>query len=222
MAADFTSLLITDFDGTVTRQDFYALVVPKFLEPNLPDYWSMYARGELSHFEAMRAIFGHIRAREETVRKLLPEMQPDPDLADSVARLRQAGWEVEIVSAGCRWYIDQILQEAQVDVAVHASLGSFHPERGLVMTLDTASPFCSTETGIDKAAVVRAGLRRYRRVAFAGDGRPDYAAASLVEPRYRFARGWLAQELKRKRQAHVRFSRWSEIAGMLTAPEEEP
>jgi 2,3-diketo-5-methylthio-1-phosphopentane phosphatase len=209
------SILITDFDGTVTWIDFYALVAPQFLESDLPDYWSEYANGRITHFEAMRSIYGHIRTDEATLRETVRQMRPDPRLAECVDRLRSTGWEIEIVSAGCRWYIDQILAEAGVEATVHASPGTFHPDRGLVMELPVDNPYCSRETGVDKAAVVRDAVGRYERVAFAGDGRPDFDAALLVKPEDRFARGWLSQELKRRRQRRHHFEWWSEIAGRL-------
>ncbi len=48
-------------------------------------------------------------------------MQPDPLLKSSIDRLRDAGWEVMIASAGCAWYIDLLLAQADVKVDVHAN-----------------------------------------------------------------------------------------------------
>jgi 2-hydroxy-3-keto-5-methylthiopentenyl-1-phosphate phosphatase len=84
------------------------------------------------------------------------------------------------------------------------------------MTAPLQSPFFAAETGIDKAAVVRHYLSQGRETAFAGDGRPDLAPALLVPPGYRFATGWLADELGRRREPFVRFDRWCEIAERLS------
>ncbi len=154
------SILITDFDGTITRHDFYDLVVSRFLDDSLPDYWSQYYTGQITHFEAMRAIFSHIRCSEGELRELVQRMDPDPGLAAAVTALHDAGWDVEVVAAGSTWYINQILNGAGVSVAVHASPGTFHPDRGLVMELPETSPYCSGASGIDKAAVVAEARRR--------------------------------------------------------------
>lgn len=201
----------------MTQRDFYALAVPRFLEDNLPDYWTEYFAGRMTHFEAMKAIFGHIRASEAEVRGMIRDMEPDPRFKEATRTLRGAGWKVEIVSAGCRWYIDQILEQAGVSIPVHASHGAYYPERGLVMELPAESPYCSRQTGIDKAAVVRDALGRYSRVAFAGDGKPDLEAALLVKPDVRFARGWLAEELDKQGAAYKGFDWWSEIVRELGA-----
>lgn len=78
------------------------------------------------------------------------------------------------------------------------------------------SPFYTSATGIDKAAVVLHYLAQDIEVAFAGDGRPDLAPALLVLPEHRFARGWLAEELERIREPFVRFEHWGEIVDRLS------
>ena len=79
------------------------------------------------------------------------------------------------------------------------------------MTPPTDSPFFCPDVGIDKAAVVRACLRKYDDVVFAGDGPPDIAPALLVNPDRRFARGFLAKELQNRNEKCITFERWSDI-----------
>jgi 2-hydroxy-3-keto-5-methylthiopentenyl-1-phosphate phosphatase len=69
--------------------------------------------------------------------------------------------------------------------------------------------------GIDKKAVVRDALSRYERVIFAGDGPPDLGSALLVDSDNRFARGFLAQELRRLGERFHAFENWSEIVRSL-------
>jgi 2-hydroxy-3-keto-5-methylthiopentenyl-1-phosphate phosphatase len=132
-----------------------------------------------------------------------------------VERLDAAGWDVVIVSAGSTWYIERILERAGVRLTVHSNPGRIVEGAGLAMELPVASPFFSPETGIDKVAVVRDALSRGARVAFAGDGPPDLNCSLLVDDELRFARGWLAVELKRRGRAYRAFNAWSEIASML-------
>ncbi|MBV8130349.1 MAG: hypothetical protein JO114_22090, partial [Planctomycetaceae bacterium] len=40
--AEHHSLLVTDFDGTMTRHDFYMLAARSLLPPDMPDYWAQY------------------------------------------------------------------------------------------------------------------------------------------------------------------------------------
>ena len=85
------------------------------------------------------------------------------------------------------------------------------------MRLPEESPFFSATHGIDKSAVVRDAMCRYKRTAFAGDGPPDLEPILLVSPEYRFARSWLAGELQRRAEYFRPFRRWSEISAALSS-----
>lgn len=208
-------ILVTDFDGTITLNDFYDLVRQQWPLPSNDDPWEKYVAGHLTHFEALAEIFSRIRTDESTMLDLIGRMDIDPQLATAVNRLRSAGWEIVVASAGCNWYIRRLFAAAGVAVEVHANPGTFSSQRGLQMTLPTESRFFSRQNGIDKLAVVTSAKERSPCVAFVGDGRPDLSSALVVPPGFRFARGWLATELKRRGEAFHPFHRWSEITDVL-------
>ena len=58
-----SKILVSDFDGTMTRRDFYRLVLQR-VPPETPDYWGRYLAGEISHFDAINAVFGAWRPGE--------------------------------------------------------------------------------------------------------------------------------------------------------------
>ena len=216
-----SQILITDFDGTITRRDFFTCVVEALLRPEDLEPWRLYTEGEITHFEALRRIFASIRADEADLEPVLAAMEIDPDLREGFTRLADAGWEVIVVSNGCRWYIDRLLDRVGVAPPVLANPGFFDPDRGLIMELPASSPFLSPETGIDKRKVVEEHRRPGYEVAFAGDGRPDVAPALLVAPERRFAREWLADHLQAAGHPWRAFDRWSEIAWMLVPSDGE-
>ncbi len=207
---------MTDFDGTMTEIDFYKLVRERLVPPETPDFWVEYRAGTMTHFDALRSFFEAAEGGEPALIKITQEMKLESQLSSHLAALRESGWSVSIVSAGCAWYIRRMLAEANVTIDVHASPGKIVEGR-LVMELPLDSAFCSTETGIDKAAVVRSFLDRGATVAFAGDGYPDLAPALLVDPSVRFARGDLAIALQERNEPFLPFTRWAEIVEMLTA-----
>ena len=89
--AEHHSLLVTDFDGTMTRHDFYMLAARSLLPPVMPDYSAQYRAGQLTHFEALRAIFASIRADPATVRAVVDRMELDPDLPRAALSARAVG-----------------------------------------------------------------------------------------------------------------------------------
>ena len=210
-------VLVSDFDGTMTRLDFFDRVLTHLDPGSLPDYWGEYVTGKRTHFDALRAIYSHLRGGEQAALAVAHETDLDPRIAAAVRKLRCAGWEIVIVSAGCAWYIERLLNEKNVELALVSNPGRIAADGGLEMRPPLDSPFYSREFGVDKAAVVRWALDRFEDVAFAGDGRPDERPARLVAADRRFARGWLAQRFDDDGTEYRRFERWSEIADELAS-----
>lgn len=215
METRYSKVLVSDFDGTMTRHDFYKLAIERLIPADCPDHWVDYRAGKTTHFEALRRYFEAIVAPESDVLDVVKQMELDPKLPTAVAKLRSAGWDVVVTSAGCQWYIDRLLGEAGVDVEVHANPGRYEAGRGLMMSMPVASPFRSETIGIHKAAVVQHYLDRGCAVAFAGDGFPDADAARLVSDELRFARGDLESVLRDEHLPFHPFAQWSDIAGAL-------
>ena len=217
-SADTGGVLVSDFDGTMTRYDFYRLVVDELLPPDVPDFWEEFRAGHITHFEALRRYFAAIRSSEANVLAVVSRMELDPQLPGAIAALRSAGWRVVVASAGCEWYIRRLIDHTGIDVEVHANPGRFEPGKGLLMEMPAdASPYRSSALGIDKSGVVRDYLDRGVTVAFAGDGFPDVDPARLVPPDLRFARGDLAHVLTGERSSFRAFASWSDIAHDLIA-----
>ena len=208
-------ILITDFDGTVTRYDFFDRVRKRWAFPPQDDPWEKFVEGEITHFQALAEIFACIRTTEADLMELADSTELDATFAKSVRVLRDRGWEIVLASAGCDWYIKFLLEKAGVSVPVHANPGTFDAERGLEMSLPERSGFFSPTKGVSKVAIVQDALNRSDRVAFAGDGRPDLRPALLVQPQLRFARGWLAEALSERGEKFHLFERWSQIADQL-------
>lgn len=208
-------VVVSDFDGTMTRHDFYKLAIESLLPADVPDYWADYRTGSITHFEGLRRYFAAIKASEDDVLAIVQQMDLDPQLPAAVESLRRAEWRVVITSAGCDWYIRRLLAEAGVEVEIHANPGRFEAGRGLLMEMPTQSRYWSPNLGVDKAGVVRDFLNQGLTVAFAGDGFPDAEPARLVSADLRFARGDLADVLRSEGLAFHPFEVWSDIANHL-------
>ncbi len=208
-------ILVSDFDGTMTKNDFYDLVCKEFPEILKLGAWEKYEAGEITHFEALRQMFASIRSKETKLLSIIARMEIEPGLGTLVPALQAKGWDVVVASAGCAWYIEKLLAGAGVILTVHANPGKFSEAKGLEMRFPEGSAFVSPELGVNKVAVVRDALQRSSRVAFAGDGRPDLAPALLVPPARRFAKSWLAKKLHEIGEEFRPFERWADVAEAL-------
>jgi 2-hydroxy-3-keto-5-methylthiopentenyl-1-phosphate phosphatase len=210
-------VLVTDFDGTVCRRDFYHLVIEHLQPAGTPDFWGQYLAGQVNHFDALRLTYAAGEGGEPALLGLLDQMEPDPDLGAEVAALQAAGWRIVVASAGCAWYIERLLERAGVrEVAVHANPGSLVAGRlQMIRPIDTPHP--DANLGISKVGVVEAARAASggAPVAFAGDSLADVTAGLRVEPRFRFARAAMAQELSRLGEPFQPFERWADVAQAL-------
>jgi 2,3-diketo-5-methylthio-1-phosphopentane phosphatase len=201
--------LVSDFDGTITENDFFALVADRYMRSDAPDFFALYRAGKMTHVEAMQAFFRFTPSDPDVLQQLLRNTQPDEGLARTVSCLNDAGWDLIVVSAGSSWYIEKIFEALEVRTAqVHSNAGNIVPGQGLQI---------DTTKDVDKPAVVRDALARYDKVAFAGDGPPDVAPSLLVKPELRFARRYLAEELTRRGESFHPFARWRDVVESLTA-----
>ena len=208
-------VLVSDFDGTMTRLDFYQRARARWWDLAQGDPWEDYLAGRLTHFEALNRFFARVRGSEAELRQFIDGMELDPAVPEALERLVRAGWRIVIASAGCEWYIRHLLRQVRVPVALYANPGRYDPERGLEMTLPESSPFFIRSTGIDKVAVTRAAMAGGALTAFAGDGPPDLPAARLVPARLRFARGYLAQALDKAGEGYHPLENWAGLADTL-------
>ena len=213
--SEFPSVFVTDFDGTITTSDFYRLVAERLLGPENLVPWDDYLSGKITHFEAMRRIYGSIKAPESAVLEVIRDMRPDPCLAACVKDLKAAGWKVIVASAGSKWYIDIILQHAGVDIEVHSNPGVYKEGGPLVLEEPRNSPFYCPQLGVDKAAIVKHHQDLGKRVAFAGDGHTDVKAGLLVPENLRFAHEAMAEDLDKLGQPYRHFNVWSDVVREL-------
>lgn len=207
--------LVTDFDGTLTERDVYELVVERFGLPPGEHPFEAYRAGRLTHLEAMQRLFARVDD-EQALLDLLPEVGLQPGLGALVTRLDAAGWDVVVVSAGSRWYIDRLLADAGVEVTVHSNPGRYEPGRGLVLEPPTGA-FRSATVGVDKAAVLHHVRSTHEPVAFAGDGLADLPPARLVRDDLRFARGDLAVAAAAEGLPTRPFGSWAEVVEQVLA-----
>lgn len=209
-------VLVSDFDGTLGRPEFYKLLRDRLLPPETPDYWSQYAAGELSHFDALKGYFEHAEGGEEALLGVVAEIELPADFPGLLDRLRRADWQVVVVSAGCSWYIDRLLDRAGVSLPVITNPGEVTGGR-LTMHRPVDSEFYTAETGVDKRAVVRTLQQHRAAVAYAGDGSPDVSASQEVPASLRFARRELAEIFEQRGIPFRRFDAWREVAEALAA-----
>lgn len=206
-------VFVSDFDGTMTANDFCFIVIDECLGEQGWELYDQWQRNALTTLEFLTLVFRDMRCDEQGIDRLIGRIEMDEYVPEFVRRVRDAGGEFVVLSAGADYYVQRFLaQQGLADVRVIANHGEFS-NRGIKLKTDEGRYEYSSEYGIDKAAVIRAFKGEYEQVYFAGDSRPDLAAALTADGA--FAKGSLTALLCDRQAAFTPVRNFRDIAAGL-------
>ena len=209
-------VLITDFDGTIIKKDFFYHIIDKLMSEEDIKPWKDYQAGKITHFEALNTIFQKIHLNEEDLHKIILELPVEDCFSELVAFCNDNNIDIYIVSAGADYYINVILDFLGVKNSVNliANESTYSKKDGLQMTkLSEDSIFYSQNYGIDKEAVIKFMKNKYELTIFAGDGVPDYNAA--IWANIVFARGELLELCKEHNINYIELDSYCQVFDYL-------
>lgn len=207
---------VTDFDGTITGDDFFSYITRRWFDNEALKPWREYLAGQRTHFDALNAMFRQLRVPEEELRGFIRRIPVDPCFEKTVSFCRSKNIPVYITSAGCDYYINILIGNLIEEYALKliTNHGEYSPQTGLSMTPPPASsPYYDKSVGISKAAIVRGLKREGYEVVYAGDGPPDLPPAKAAD--IVFAKKMLLGLCWEKKINVFAFENFSEIRAYL-------
>ena len=175
--------LVTDFDGTISDNDFFWHVVNHYLEADALKPWEEYMAGRMHHIDALNAIFAKIKVPEAELLSFTDTITLDKTFYNLLELCKKKEIPVYIVSAGCDYYIRRLLGNKIKDYGVKlvTNHGVYSKENGLKMLPPTGEAYYDEAVGISKAAVVKELQEQGYEVIYAGDGPPDVEPAKIAD-----------------------------------------
>lgn len=216
MCVKKSKVLISDFDGTISRKDFFWYAIDELLTKNDIQPWEDYLAKKITHIEALSRIFSKIRLGEKEFYDFILSLPIEECFVETAKYCCQNGIGYYIISAGADFYIKCILKYLKVDkmVTLICNESFYKPETGLVIIKpDKNHEFYSENYGVNKKLAVESIKRKYDFTIFAGDGRPDFDAAKIADKV--FARDCLFDLCKVNGIQATRFSTYCEILDYL-------
>ena len=208
--------LVTDFDGTISHDDFFYYITDRYFDEAALEPWRQYLRGEKSHFAALSEIFAKIRLPEAELLRFIDGISYDKSFWKTAKLCFDRKIPLTICSAGCDYYIHRILGQAlnEYDIRLVTNHGVYGEDTGLVMVAPPSeSLYYDKDVGISKAAVVQDYQRRGFEVVFAGDGPPDFAPAKLAD--VVFAKKFLLEKCREVGIPTHRFDSYDDVYDYL-------
>ena len=207
------TLFLCDFDGTLTKSDFYQVVIDHWVGEPGRKYMNEYKEKKPLDYHFLNHIFQMKPMTEDIYMDLVKKIELDPYLKPFLSFLEEKQIDFVLVSAGCRPYISDSLKLQNIEDVRIVTNESQMDNGNLLITPDINSPFYAEPFGIDKAAVASYFRKKYDQIFFAGDSLPDLGAAKEAD--LIFATGYLKNILAEENIDFIPFSDFSQIIEYL-------
>jgi len=175
---------ISDFDGTISKEDFFNMAIEQLLTPDALKPWQEYLAHKLTHYQALGQIFSKIRIPQAELDKFIAGIEIDPKLTDVLEFCKNHSIPIYICSAGMDYYIYKRIPKEikKYNITVLSNKGEYSPETGFKLTPPPADyMFYSDNTGISKEKLVESLKAQGFWTIYAGDGIPDIKAAKAAD-----------------------------------------
>jgi len=200
---------ISDFDGTLTKKDFYKILSEAYLKEEYLPLFKAWKNGEMKDREYLSYVFNNIKRSEKEILEDILNIPFDTFAKDFINQVKAAGGDFIVISAGTSYYIDRIFEKHNIKgVDVYSNKAIFK-DNGIYFDLDENSEFYSDRYGIDKLIVVEKLKDKYKKIFYAGDSEPDVKPALACD--MVFAKGELIDLLKKEKKEFIEFENFSEV-----------
>lgn len=201
--------LVIDFDGTISARDTQVAVYEELADPAWREVNRRYLAGELSEAESATAELACLPAGPAEVDRVLASIPLDDGWPVLVGNARDAGWGLQIASAGFDYFVQRVLGALPGGVTLHCNQVRW--DTGGWRLTPIRSRY-GDAVG-HKRELVEAGLAR-GPVWFVGDGVSDLdaAIAGARAGASIWAKKDLAQELARRRIPFRGFASLHDVA----------
>lgn len=200
---------ISDFDGTLTKKDFYKILSETYFKEELVPIFSSWQNGEMKDREYLSYVFNNVHRNEVELDEDILSIAFDPSAKAFIEKVKAAGGDFIVISAGTNYYIDRVFEKNNIKGVDVYSNKSIFKDNGIYFDLDEHGEFYSDHYGINKLAVVNKLKVNYKKIFYAGDNGPDLNPALISD--VVFAKGKLVNLLKKEKKDFIEFESFSEI-----------
>ncbi|MCL2800122.1 MAG: MtnX-like HAD-IB family phosphatase [Endomicrobia bacterium] len=175
---------VSDFDGTITKEDFFNMAVDRLLTPDDLKPWRDYLDKKITHYQALDGIFSKIRIPQNELEDFIQTIEIDPYFTQTLDLCKNLSIPIYICSAGMDYYIlKRIPREIEkYNITLLSNKGEYSPETGFKLTPPSSDHmFYNKNTGISKEALVEYLKKQGFFTIYAGDGIPDIKSAQIAD-----------------------------------------
>jgi len=179
-------VLISDFDGTISKKDFFYMVIDTLLKDKKDALapWNDYLNGKIKHIDALTGIFSQIHLTQAELDKFISTIEVDSYFYDTAKYCKDKNIPFYICSAGTNYYIKKRIFDSlqKYNITLISNDATYSQQDGMKLVApEQNSPYYNSNTGISKQAIVQKLKDEGFFTVYAGDGKPDFKSAQIAD-----------------------------------------
>jgi 2,3-diketo-5-methylthio-1-phosphopentane phosphatase len=215
MAERPDTVIVVDFDGTITEKDVGDEICERFAPSTWREIDAAWDRNELSLPEAQRQMWGLVRVdRADAVAHSREVGRIRAGLDALVEAAAQHGCELWLASGGFDFYIEAILG-ARLGRFARAYFNRTQFTDGRIEVAFPHRELACDRCAVCKGKVCDQARARGARVIFVGDGASDRCAIGRADRLFAVRGSRLARACEERGEGYVAFERLDELLRML-------
>lgn len=210
--------LISDFDGTISKKDFFYMVIDTLLKDKKDALvpWTQYLNGKIKHIDALTGIFSQIHLTQQELDNFISTIEIDPYFYDTAKYCNDNKIPFYICSAGTNYYIKKRIPDtlSKYNIFLISNDATYSRQDGMKLIAPPEnSPYYNANTGISKQAIVLKLKEEGFFTIYAGDGKPDLKASRIAD--IVFAKDMLLELCKKENIKTQSFENFKDIMNYI-------
>ena len=190
-------IVVTDFDGTITKKDTLSKFLEDYADPRWLDIENDWIDGKFGSQECLIRQFALVpNLTPALIDDFLNTIEIDEGFIPFCKKAKENGIPVVVLSDGLDYFINKILDRYNLDyINVITNHAYFNEYYKFIIEFPNDSSKCSNEAGTCKCKVVKNLKKLYKTVYYVGDGTSDFCVSK--EPDIVFAKSSLSQHCRK-------------------------
>jgi len=217
-------VLISDFDGTISKKDFFYMVIDTLLKDKKDALapWQDYLDGKIKHIDALTGIFSQIHLTQQQLDDFISTIEIDNTFYDTAKYCMEKDIPFYICSAGTNYYIKKRISDSllKYNITLISNDATYSQQDGMtIVAPPESSPYYNPNTGISKYKIVQKLKDDGFFTIYAGDGKPDLKASKIAD--IVFAKDMLFELCKKENIKTEPFNNFNDILNYIRSINEQ-
>ena len=179
------TIIISDFDGTITKKDTLVLFLEKYAPVKWVDIENDWKNKKIGSQECLKRQFGLIPClTEHLIDNFLNDIEIDDYFKIFCDKLKQHNIPIIVLSDGLDYFIDKILKKYDIYYPQIVTNHAYFKNNQFIIDFPNSSKHCKNNAGTCKCNIVNKLKQEYENIIYIGDGTSDFCVAKSANTLY--------------------------------------